>query len=156
MDYFEVYSLVFLDTALELCLFYINLCFLSEFQAKTLPCSTREQSLQYKVIPGTRMLSRQSTLPKLPVPPLEQTLQKFLRSVKPLNSPEDFRNAEKVRVCSSFSKLCLKCTVTCLQLVKEFGRPGGEGEKLQKLLQTRADKTTNWVSVADRRLLGDF
>ena len=100
MDYFEVYSLVFLDTALELCLFYINLCFLSEFQAKTLPCSTREQSLQYKVIPGTRMLSRQSTLPKLPVPPLEQTLQKFLRSVKPLNSPEDFRNAEKVSVGS--------------------------------------------------------
>ena len=38
----------------------------------------------------------QSNLPKLPVPPLDQTLQKFLRSVKPLNSPEDYQNAEKV------------------------------------------------------------
>ena len=30
-------------------------------------------------------------------------------------------------------------------LAAEFGRPGGEGEKLQKLLEKRAEGKDNWV-----------
>ena len=32
-------------------------------------------------------------------------------------------------------------------LVAEFGRPGGVGEKLQKLLEKRAEEKDNWVSI---------
>ena len=31
-------------------------------------------------------------------------------------------------------------------LTAEFGRPEGEGEKLQKLLEKRAEEKENWVS----------
>ena len=33
-------------------------------------------------------------------------------------------------------------------LADEFGRPGGEGEKLQKLLEKRAEEKDNWVGYA--------
>ena len=31
-------------------------------------------------------------------------------------------------------------------IAAEFGRPGGKGEKLQKLLEKRAEEKDNWVS----------
>ena len=62
------------------------------------PSATAAASLppQYAVIPGTRMLSKQAGLAKLPVPPLTQTLDKFLRCVRPLYSDEDYKQAETV------------------------------------------------------------
>jgi carnitine O-acetyltransferase len=47
-----------------------------------------------------RMFSVQDSLPKLPVPALEQTVQKYLRSVHPLLSDEEYANTLKVYLLS--------------------------------------------------------
>lgn len=65
-------------------------------------------------------------LPRLPVPKLNDTLRKFLVTAEPHLSPEKFENTKNV--------------------VNEFGRNGGIGEKLQKLLEKRAETTENWLS----------
>ncbi|XP_070531659.1 carnitine O-acetyltransferase-like isoform X1 [Ptychodera flava] len=71
-------------------------------------------------------LSHQSTLPKLPVPPLQQTLYKYLLAVQPLLSEDEYTNTK--------------------QIVDEFGKPGGLGERLQMKLWQRAQKTESWLS----------
>ena len=59
------------------------------------------RSVDKRVLPALilaqgRMFSVQQTLPRLPVPPLQQTLDKFLLSVKPILSEDEFQHAEKV------------------------------------------------------------
>ncbi len=65
-------------------------------------------------------------LPKLPVPKLNETLKKLLDSVEPHVNTSTFENTKN--------------------LAKEFGRPGGVGEKLQSLLEKRAETKENWLS----------
>ncbi|VEL34488.1 unnamed protein product [Protopolystoma xenopodis] len=67
-------------------------------------------------------------LPRLPVPDLRVTLNRYLRLVAPNVTAKDF---ERTRL-----------------LVEEFGRVGGEGEKLQASLKALAEKKVNWVSLA--------
>ncbi len=43
-----------------------------------------------------QMATAQGELPKLPVPPLRQTLTKFLAFAKPLVSTDEFKETEKV------------------------------------------------------------
>uniref|UniRef100_A0A672YGH9 Choline O-acetyltransferase n=1 Tax=Sphaeramia orbicularis TaxID=375764 RepID=A0A672YGH9_9TELE len=64
-------------------------------------------------------------LPKVPVPPLKQTLDMYLKCVQHLVKEEQFKKTKTI--------------------VEKFGAPGGSGEFLQKKLQERRDKTTNWV-----------
>ncbi|KAM3859934.1 choline O-acetyltransferase b [Diretmus argenteus] len=64
-------------------------------------------------------------LPKLPVPPLKQTLDTYLKCVQHLVKEEQFKKTKAV--------------------VEKFGAPGGTGEFLQKKLLERRDKTSNWV-----------
>lgn len=73
------------------------------------------------------MLRYQKAMPKLPVPPLSATLDKYLRSVRPLLSDADYSKTEAV--------------------VEEFRAPGGPGEKLQERLLAKAQdpKTVNWL-----------
>lgn len=73
------------------------------------------------------MLRYQESLPKLPVPTLEETAAKYLRSVVPIVSPSEYARTEAA--------------------VKEFIQPGGAGEALQKKLLARAadPKTKNWL-----------
>lgn len=71
-----------------------------------------------------RMFAQQESLPKLPVPALDATLQKYLRTVRPLVSDEDFEQTKKY--------------------VEEFRR--NSGPKLQKFLEERAAKEVNWLS----------
>ncbi|KAL0074914.1 acyltransferase ChoActase/COT/CPT [Phycomyces blakesleeanus] len=73
------------------------------------------------------MLRYQKNLPKLPVPALHNTLQKYLQSVRPLLSDEDFQKTQKA--------------------VSEFEAPGGIGEKLQERLLAKANnpKVVNWM-----------
>ena len=76
--------------------------------------------------PKGDMLKYQSSLPKLPVPPLQQSLQKYLKAVQPLLNNEEFKK-------------------TC-RIVEEFGMENGIGEELQKALKDRAKSHDNWVS----------
>src|SRR5689334_7286606 len=73
------------------------------------------------------MLRYQKFLPKLPVPALGATLDKYLRSVRPLLSDADYAKT--------------------VAAVEEFRAPGGPGERLQERLLAKAEdpKTVNWL-----------
>lgn len=64
-------------------------------------------------------------LPKLPVPPLERTLEKYEKTLQPL-----LNEASKERLRN---------------IIEKFGGPGGLGPKLQLYLLQRQQKTDNWV-----------
>ncbi|XP_042648197.1 choline O-acetyltransferase isoform X1 [Tyto alba] len=67
----------------------------------------------------------ETTVPKLPVPPLQQTLRMYLQCMKHLVPEEQFRKTKVI--------------------VEQFGMAGGLGESLQQILKERREKTTNWV-----------
>ncbi|OAX81371.1 hypothetical protein ACJ72_04284 [Emergomyces africanus] len=73
------------------------------------------------------MLRFEDSLPRLPVPALEETGKRYLKSVHPLLTESEFKKTSKA--------------------VEEFIRPGGEGEPLQKRLLARAadPKHVNWL-----------
>jgi carnitine O-acetyltransferase len=74
------------------------------------------------------MLRFQESLPRLPVPTLEETASRYLKSLRPLLTPSELE--------------------TSTRAVEEFIKPGGIGRKLQeKLLARREDpKHKNWIS----------
>lgn len=76
-------------------------------------------------VPG-RYLAHQESLPKLPVPPLKQTCDRYLAALEPIVSADDLNRTR--------------------QLVEEFQQPGGVGERLQRSLENRASVLENWVS----------
>ena len=65
-------------------------------------------------------------MPKLPVPDLELTLEKYLRCIKPIISSENYRKTELI--------------------VKEFLSPNGNGSNLQKILIEKYQNVDNWVN----------
>lgn len=75
-----------------------------------------------------KTLRFENSLPKLPVPSLEETGRRYLKSVHPLLSASEFERTSKA--------------------VHDFVKPGGEGEPLQQRLLARRDdpKITNWLS----------
>lgn len=81
-----------------------------------------------KVISSSNFASNTNPqgLPHMPVPKLNDTLRKFLDTVEPHLPAANFENTKN--------------------LVKEFGKSGGVGEKLQQLLEKRATQTENWLS----------
>ncbi|CAN7982113.1 unnamed protein product, partial [Ixodes pacificus] len=73
------------------------------------------------------MMSRQKELPPIPVAPLQETLNRYLKSLKLLLTTEQFEETQKV--------------------VSEFRRKNGDGEKLHKLLSVLTLRQQNWVSI---------
>ncbi|KAI0008571.1 acyltransferase ChoActase/COT/CPT [Xylariaceae sp. FL0662B] len=73
------------------------------------------------------MLRFQDSLPRLPVPTLEETAARYVKSLHPLLSPAEYAESKKA--------------------VEEFIKPGGVGRKLQeKLIVKREDPNTkNWI-----------
>jgi len=67
-----------------------------------------------------------SQLPPLPLPALEQTCERYLKTVRPLLNDADFAQAEAQ--------------------VAELLAPGGIGERLQAELAARAAASDNWLS----------
>jgi carnitine O-acetyltransferase len=73
------------------------------------------------------MLRFEDSLPRLPVPTLEETAARYIKSVHPLLSPPEFESTKKA--------------------VAEFIKPGGAGSKLQEKLIARSEdpKHKNWI-----------
>ena len=69
----------------------------------------------------------ENALPSLPVPNLDDTMNRYLESLKPITSPTEYQESEKV--------------------VMEFKKPGGMGLKLQSRLIAHANKHNlrNWL-----------
>ncbi|XP_037537110.1 carnitine O-acetyltransferase [Nematolebias whitei] len=72
-----------------------------------------------------RSFAHQEGLPKLPVPPLSQTCERYLAALEPIVSEDELEYTRK--------------------LVQEFLQ-GGVGDRLQKGLERRARKTDNWLT----------
>ncbi|XP_034538002.1 choline O-acetyltransferase [Notolabrus celidotus] len=64
-------------------------------------------------------------IPKLPLPPLKDTLDTYLRCMKHLLTEEQFKKTQNI--------------------VEQFGAPGGVGELLQSKLEERRTNKANWV-----------
>ncbi|KAJ5253057.1 hypothetical protein N7489_003467 [Penicillium chrysogenum] len=75
-----------------------------------------------------KMLRFEDSLPRLPVPSLEETSRRYLKSVHAVVSESEYERTKKA--------------------VEEFIRPGGQGESLQKRLLARAadPKIKNWLA----------
>jgi carnitine O-acetyltransferase len=65
------------------------------------------------------MLRFEDSLPRLPVPTLEETTKRYLKSVHPLLNKSEFENTKKA--------------------VEKFLQPGSIGEQLQKRLIARRE-----------------
>lgn len=91
----------------------------------TNPVMVRTSAALYKPF---SMLAKQESLPPLPVPTLQQTMDKYLKAIKPLVDEEDFEYTE--------------------DLVKNFSKPKGDGEVLQNLLLEKMKTEKNWVSTS--------
>lgn len=66
-----------------------------------------------------------AAMPRLPVPPLSQTCELYLRTLRPLVSAEELEQNKA--------------------LVADFTKPGGVGHKLHGLLVEYAAKEYNWL-----------
>ncbi|KAL9114517.1 MAG: hypothetical protein Q9227_001598 [Pyrenula ochraceoflavens] len=73
------------------------------------------------------MLRFEDSLPRLPVPTLEETAKRYLKSVHPLLNQDEYKNTEAA--------------------VKEFLKEGGQGQTLQKRLIARREdpQIRNWI-----------
>ncbi|KAI4096286.1 MAG: hypothetical protein LQ344_001112 [Seirophora lacunosa] len=73
------------------------------------------------------MLRFEDSLPRLPVPTLEETATKYLKSVHPLLNQSEFEHTQKA--------------------VEQFVQPQGIGQELQRRLQARREdpKHKNWI-----------
>ncbi|KAI0209134.1 Carnitine O-palmitoyltransferase 1, liver [Lamellibrachia satsuma] len=116
-------GIFFLRTALKLLLTYKGWMF--EPRGKT-SLQTKIWAVSVRLLEGRKPLlySFQGALPNLPVPTLDGTMRRYLKSVKPLMQEEDFRRMEK--------------------LVDEFKT--GLGVRLQRYLILKSWWATNYVS----------
>jgi hypothetical protein len=94
-------------------------------------CQRHERPLS---IPKIRYysLNLKQDLPSLPVPPLQQSLEKYLKVLKPIISDAEFTKSSKI--------------------VEEFGKTNGEGEALHRILSERAKSEINWVSTNNNQM----
>lgn len=93
---------------------------------RTLQRSNQLVTMSAKVLSASYSSTNPQNLPRLPVPQLSDTLRKFLETAEVHLTPDRFENTKNI--------------------VREFGKSGGVGEKLQQLLEKRAEAKENWLS----------
>lgn len=93
------------------------------------PCALGRPRHLVKPVSATRVagryLTHQRGLPSLPVPPLQQTCERYIAALEPIVEDEELSRTRR--------------------LVQEFQEAGGVGERLQRSLERRASATENWV-----------
>ncbi|GFS06517.1 choline O-acetyltransferase [Elysia marginata] len=73
-----------------------------------------------------KFLRRKHALPKLPVPELQSTLDKYLSLIRTVVSPSEYARTKRI--------------------VEQFLKPGGQGDLLQEYLLQRQHGTDNWAN----------
>ena len=71
------------------------------------------------------VIGNKRPLPKLPVPELSSTLDKYLRCIMPIVSDDDYERTKAI--------------------VDKFGEEGGVGQRLQAILEQQASEKENWA-----------
>lgn len=66
------------------------------------------------------------TLPKVPVPPLEQTMTDYIRALEPITSTAQLERTKAI--------------------IKQFTAPNGLGPRLHQYLTDKREAEDNWVS----------
>ncbi|XP_028273117.1 carnitine O-acetyltransferase [Parambassis ranga] len=73
-----------------------------------------------------RYLTHQKGLPGLPVPPLQQTCERYISALEPIVEVDELTHTK--------------------ELLDDFQKAGGLGERLQSGLEKRSHNTENWLS----------
>lgn len=71
--------------------------------------------------------SHDETLEKLPLPKLEETLERYYKNLLPFGTEEELKNSRKI--------------------IEDFRN--GDGKKLQQMLEEKASKERNWVKLSN-------
>lgn len=94
------------------------------------PCGLMKPCHLVKPVSATRVsgryLTHQKGLPGLPVPPLQQTCERYITALEPIMEGAELTQTKG--------------------LVDDFKKAGGVGERLQRGLEKRARNTENWLS----------
>ncbi|XP_060918139.1 carnitine O-acetyltransferase [Labrus mixtus] len=94
------------------------------------PCALMKPCHLVKPVSATRVsgryLTHQKGLPSLPIPPLQQTCERYITALEPIVEVDELKHTK--------------------ELLDDFQKAGGVGERLQSGLEKRASSTNNWLS----------